>query len=317
MEPISIKEAAAFLKGCDGYLIYTHASPDGDTVGSAIALALILRKMGKKADVFSVDGIPEKLSFLPTDGIFVDKEPEEIGKYTLISVDVAGPIMLGRAKNKSFSLSIDHHRVNSLDCEKSLVMSDRIACGEIIFLIMDELGAELDHDIAAALYTAISSDSGGFRYDATKPETHIMAARCLEAGIDFADINRRLFESKTRSQVALIKTAYKNLELLRDGSFAIVAIRPEEVLECGAGETDFDCINCIPREIAGVLASAVIRQKADGIKVSMRSNADIDVAEIVKKLGGGGHYHAAGFTHGGTFDETLEIVRKIFAEIEI
>lgn len=317
MELISIDQAAAFLKGCDGYLIYTHASPDGDTIGSATALTLILRKMGKTAHAYSVDGIPSKLSFMPTDGVFIEEEPNDICNYTPVSVDVAGPVTLGRARNKTFALSVDHHKVNTVDCEKLFVMSDRIACGEIIFLLMDALSVTIDKDIANALYGAICSDSGGFRYESTKPETHIMAARCLETGIDFAEINRMLFESKTPSQVALTKTAYKNLELLRDNKFALVAIRPEEVAECGASETDFDCINSIPREIAGVLASAVIRQKRDGVKVSMRSNADIDVSELCKAYGGGGHYHAAGFTHNGSFDETVSIVRNIFAEIEI
>lgn len=317
MELISVKEAAAFLMGCDGCLIYTHASPDGDTVGSAVALALALRKLGKNASVFSVDGIPEKLSFIKSEGLFAESEPDESKAFTFISVDVAGPQVLGRARNTHFALSIDHHKVNTVDCERLLVMHDRIACGEIIFKILEELNVGLDYDIATALYTAISSDSGGFRYEATKPETHIMAARCIEAGIDFAEINRRLFESKTLSQVALTKTAYRNLELLRGGKFALVAIRPEEMLECGATEMDFDCINSIPREIAGVLASAVIRQKSGAIKVSMRSNADIDVAEIAKAFGGGGHYHAAGFSLDCGFDNALETVRKIFAEIEI
>ncbi len=310
---ISLKEAAAFLTECDGCLIYTHASPDGDTLGSAIALAKMLIKMGKKAKIFSVDGIPERLSFLPCEGLFTDSE-SDCG-LTRISVDVAGPRMLGSAENKTFSLSIDHHKVNSVDCERLLVMEDRIACGEIIFLLMDELSVELDADIATALYTAICSDSGGFRYEATKSETYRMAARAIDAGADFASINRALFESKSRSQLALTKSAYKNLEMLGNGRFALVAIRPEEVAECGAAESDFDCINSIPREIAGVEASVVIRQKSDGVKVSMRSNTDIDVAEIAKQNGGGGHYHAAGFTYGGDFDGALEIVRNIFSEL--
>ena len=317
MSLISIKEAAAFLGESDGYLIYTHANPDGDTIGSAVALALALRKMSKSAYIFSADGIPEKLSFVKNDDLFIDSEPEDISSYTPVSVDVAGPQMLGKAKNKFFQLSIDHHKVNTIECERLLVMSDRIACGEIIFMLMDELKIELDHDIAVAIYTAICSDSGGFRYEATKAETYIMAAKCLEKGIDFAEINRKLFESKTLSQVALTKAAYQNLEFLQDGKFAIVAIRPEEAEECGAKEADFDCINPIPREIAGVLASAVIRQKGDGIKVSLRSNADIDVAEIAARFGGGGHYHAAGFSCGGSFDEALNIVRQSFSEIKI
>jgi len=317
MEHLSIKQAAAFLTGCDGYLIYTHASPDGDTIGSATALALILRKLGKTANAFSVDGIPEKLDFIPTGDVFLTDEPDDTSKYTLISVDVAGPKMLVGAKNRSFALSIDHHKVNTIECERLLVMSDRIACGEIIFMLMEELGVSLDSNLAECLYAAISSDSGGFRYDATKPETHIMAAKCLETGIDFAEINRRLFESKTQPQVNLIKTAYQKLELICDGKFAIVAITPEEVEQCGATELDFDCINPIPREIAGVLASAVIRQKTGVVKISMRSNADIDVAELAKRYGGGGHYHAAGFSVNGSFDDAVEIVRNLFSEIAI
>lgn len=317
MELISIKQAAAFLLGCDGCLIYTHANPDGDTIGSAAALALVLQKMGKKASIFSVDGIPEKLSFLPVGDLIITEEPENPSEYTLISVDVAGPKMLNGAKNTAFALSIDHHKVNSIDCERLLVMNDRIACGEIIFMLMDELGVSIDKNIAECLYTAISSDSGGFRYDATKPETHIMAAKCLEAGIDFAEINRRLFECKTKPQVELIKTAYQRLEFVNNNRFAIVAIPPHEVEKCGATEMDFDCINSIPREIAGVLASAVIRQKSDCVKVSIRSNADIDVAEIARSYNGGGHYHAAGFSHYGSFDEAVEIVRSIFSEIKL
>lgn len=317
MNLISINEAAAFLKGSDGYLLYTHANPDGDTIGSAVALALALRKIGKKANIFSIDGVPEKLSFLNRKELFIAEEPVGTTEYNLVSVDVAGPKMLADCKNKSFVLSIDHHKVNSIECENLLVCSDRIACGEIIFKLIDELSVEIDYDMAVALYTAICSDSGGFKYDATKPETHIMAARCIEQGIDFAEINRKLFESKTLSQIALIRTAYKNLELLKGGKFAIVAITPEEMKECGAKESDFDCINSIPREINGVLASAVIRQKSDGVKVSMRSNVDIDVAEIAAKFNGGGHYHAAGFTFDGSFQEVLNIVRNIFEDIKV
>ncbi len=316
MEFISLKQAAAFLNECDGCLIYTHANPDGDTLGSSVALALILRKLGKEAYIFSVDGIPNKLSFIPNEGLFVATEDEK-SHLTRVSVDVAGPMMLGTAQNKSFDLSIDHHKVNTIDCERLLVFADRIACGEIIFMLMDELGVEIDKDIAIALYSAISSDSGGFRYEATKPETYIMAAKCLETGIDFAEINRRLFESKSLSQVALTKAAYKNLELLCDGKFAIVAVSPQEVKEIGAIETDFDCINSIPREIAGVLASAVIRQKPDGVKVSLRSNANIDVADIAQTQGGGGHYHAAGFTHNGDFESAVKLVRRLLSEIKL
>ncbi len=314
MISVNLKEAAAFLMGCDGCLIYTHASPDGDTIGSATALALALRAKGKRAYAFCADGIPQKLGFLPTDDIFIDIEDQSL---TAISVDVASEKLLGRANNRHFALSIDHHKVNTVNCERLLCLSDRVSCGEIVFLLAEELEIELTKDMATALYTAMCSDSGGFKYEATKSETYIMAAKCIDAGIDFADINRRLFENKTPSQVALIKTAYHNLELLRNGKFAIVAISPEEVKSCGASEMDFDCINSIPREIEGVMASAVIRMKTDGVKVSLRSNDDIDVSEIAKRFGGGGHYHAAGFNLGFDFPNAVETVKNAFLELSI
>lgn len=314
MNLIGIKEAAAFLKGSDGYLIYTHANPDGDTLGSSLALAMGLRQIGKQASVFSVDGIPEKLSFLPSDGYFAS-EPECFNGVTPISVDVAGPKMLFGAKNTSFKLAIDHHKVNTVESEMHLVMADKIACGEIIFMLLEELGADITKPIAEALYTAMCSDSGGFRYSATTAQTHIMAAKCLDTGIDFAEINRKLFECKSRAQIMLIKTAYRNLELLQNGRFAFVAVRPQEAEECGAVDADFDCVNSIPREIAGVEASAVVRQKAGSVKISLRSNADIDVAEIAKKYGGGGHYHAAGLTLDCDFDTALNTLRSIFSEL--
>lgn len=316
MTLINVKEAAAFLKGSDGYLIYTHANPDGDAIGSAAGLALVLRALGKEAFAFCADAIPEKLSFFPSDGIFLKEEPDNLSKYKLISVDVAGERVLGNAKNKSFHLSIDHHRVNTVDCENLLVMSDRIACGEVIYLLMTELEVEMSYDIAVALYGAICSDSGGFRYEAVKPETHIIAAKCLEKGIKHDEIYRKLFEEKTRAQVELIKAAYKNLELLCDGKYAIVSISHEEAEKCGAVDSDFDCINPIPREIKGVWASAVVRMKKDGVKVSLRSSADIDVSEISGRFGGGGHYHASGFSLGNDFNKAVETVRNIFLELE-
>ncbi len=313
MISVNLKEAAAFLSGCDGCLIYSHASPDGDTIGSALALAEILRSMGKRAYVYCSDGIPEKLSFLPYEGILVDEELEGL---TPISVDVASEKLLGNTKTRHFELSVDHHKVNSVPCNRLLCMDDRIACGEIIFMLAEELGAVITKSIATSLYAALCSDSGGFKYEATKPETYIMAAKCIEAGADFAEINRLLFESKTPAQVALIKTAYNNLELLCGGQYAIVAISPEEVESCKASENDFDCINSIPREIAGVKASAVIRKKGGCIKVSLRSNDDTDVALLASRFGGGGHIHAAGFSLDCPFGEAVEAVRKLFSECE-
>ena len=312
---IGTKEAAEFLRDHDNYLIYTHASPDADTIGSACALCLILRSMGKTASAVNPEKIPRKLDFLPINEIFTDI-PENTDGFTLVSVDVASAKMLVGTKVPKFALSIDHHRVNTIDCGLLCDKYTYIAAGEIIFEIMKELDVALTKEIAFPLYAAICSDSGGFRYDATRPETHITAAELIKTGIDFSYICRRLFESKSMNEIALIRIAYSKIKLLRNGQFAYIAITPEEFKESGAEESDFDAINLIPREIENVKASAVIREKNGMIKISMRSNDMIDMAAIAKANGGGGHYHAAGFSVKGTIEEACELIERIFGEIK-
>ena len=300
----------------DGYLVYNHAHPDGDALGSAIALVKILRHIGKKAFAYSPDGIPAKLDFLPYEGIFVS-DPEKYKNFIPLSVDLAGPKLLGKAEAPRFALSFDHHLINTLECDRLCLMNRLCSCGEMIFLLADEMSYEPDADCAAALYTAICSDSGGFRYSLTSAQTHRMAARLHEKGIDFAYINRRLFESKTRAQTELIKFAYNNLRFVKDGKFAYVAITVDDLKKCGADDSDVDCVNDIPRSVDGVLASAVIRERGDGVKVSLRSSDSVDVAAIASRFGGGGHYHAAGLSLDCKAEEAAKIIERIFSEIEV
>lgn len=312
MIDISLKEACRLLSENDNYVIYTHANPDGDTIGSGCALALILRSMGKNAVCTCFDAIPKRLSFLPTE-LFVPF-PTDFSDFTPISVDIAGPKMLG-GDAPEFLLSIDHHKINTVMCKHRLLMSELIAAGEIIYMLMDELGVALTKEIALCLYTAICSDSGGFQYDATRPETHIAAARCIETGIDFAYVNRMLFECKTKGQLALERIAYNNLTFVCGGKYAYVFVTEEEFRQSGAEESDCGSLNSIPRQIEGVLASGMIRVKNGVVKISLRSNVDIDVAAIAASHGGGGHYHAAGFSLNTGMDEARAVIEKIFTEI--
>ena len=138
----------------------------------------------------------------------------------------------------------------------------------------------------------------------------------METGIDFPEINRRLFECKTRTQIALERLAYENLTFLCGGKYAVCAIPPEKAQELSPADTDYDTLNNIPREIEGVLASAVVRKKNGVFKVSLRSNAAIDVSAIAAANGGGGHFHAAGFSLTGSFGNAVEAVKRIFTELE-
>ncbi len=299
MQRIGYEETARFLLENDNFLVVCHACPDGDTVGSATALVMLMRKKGKTAWAYCPDEIPEKLIPFAGEGIFTKNIPENAVK---ISVDVATPAMLGGMQEDfgMFDLSIDHHKVNTIPCERLLQKDYFISNAEIIADLYDQLSVGIDKEAAVCLYAGISSDSGGFRYSNTRPETMRLAARLMETGIDFAAINRQLFDKITPPVLALMKAAYGSVELFFGGKLAIVTISKEEYEQSGASDTDLDEIKSIPRRIDGVEVAAMIRPKGDMAQVSLRSNEYFDVAAFCREMGGGGHTRAAAFRTDGT-----------------
>ncbi|OGO88167.1 MAG: hypothetical protein A2Y15_00365 [Clostridiales bacterium GWF2_36_10] len=308
---ITLHETAEFLKGKDNFLILSHSSPDADTIGSAVALVVGLRSLGRNAVAICDEKMPKKLAFLDTESCFVDTEP--MGIQTYISVDTASAIMLGGLMdkytvNRRFDLSIDHHMVNSIPCERRLLLSNYSSCGEIIFELLKELDVQINQFTALPLYGAMSSDSGGFRYSSTRPDTLRIAAELMETGIDFAKINRLLFDSKTPTQIEIERIAYNSIEMFYGGKLAVVTITNDDLAKLNSDERDIDSVNQIPRQIDGVEVSAVIRPKGDKVKVSLRSNEYFNVAQFASEnFGGGGHHHAAGCS----FDKDIKEVKKI------
>ncbi len=290
---ITSAAAAEFLRQCDCITLYCHASPDGDTIGSATALALALERLGRQVRIFVCDRMPEKLTFIGAERFLTDTP-----SGTHVSVDIASRNMLGAYKAELvpvFDLSIDHHQVNTVECQRLLLRDGYIACGEIIYEIIQCLGVELDKDIAKALYAAISSDSGCFKYSATRPETYVMAAELIKTGIDFALINRQIFEQKTLVQIELAKAAYNSMRFYLGGKLAVVELDPVLMDKLGAAEEDMDNLHEIPRQVKGVEVSALVRVKGNEKKISLRSNDYYDVAAFASQnFGGGGHLHAAG-----------------------
>lgn len=312
---ITIKECAEYLLCHDDYLIFTHASPDGDTLGSAFALKYALEAKDKKAKIYNPDKIPPRLSFMAEDTSVLHVIPE--GVYTRVSVDVASPAMLKGLdreylENLVFDLSIDHHDVNTIKTSRLLDLPEYSAAGEIVAETMAEMGVPFDKNNAVWLYTAISSDSGCFKYPSTRPETHLIAAELIRTGIDFAWINRRIFECKTEGQIALEKDAYGHIEKFFGGKVVIVCLSDEVLSLDYVDDSDVEQINNIPRQIAGVEVSALIRRHGDEIKVSFRSNDYYDVAALAKFFHGGGHTHASGCRfYTGLSDAKEQILNKL------
>lgn len=306
MSLITIKEAARLLKENDRFLILTHQSPDGDTLGSGFALFRILSKLGKKARVVCGDAIHKKYSFLYEGIAFEEFEPE-----FLVTVDVADPVLLGGKYSHladKVDLNIDHHTSNRLFARKTL-LEDSAATAELIYELAKELKVELDKDIAMAIYTGIATDTGCFKFSNTTAKSHLYAAELFDMGIDAAMINNLMFETKSKERLELERKAYEHLEYFFDGRCAVVSIFYDMIDGLGVDEGDLDGLASIPRQIEGVDVGVTIRERQPGIyKISVRTSDSLDASEICAKLGGGGHIRAAGCTVNGSYQQAKDMI---------
>ncbi len=299
-------DAAAFLKESDNILILSHQFPDGDTLGSAYGLAMALLKLGKQVRVECSDPIPSKYSYFTSIPDFPDFEPE-----CVVAVDIADPQLFG-AKMQHWSqrvdLCIDHHMSNSHYADR-LLLQETGATAEIIWRVIGALGAEPDCDIAQAIYTGITTDTGCFRYSNTTPQTHRIAAELMELGVDAARINRVMFEVKTRARFEMERAALDSVEYYFGGSCAVMYITQEMIRAAGAKDSDLEGLPTLTRQIEGVKIGVTIREKTDGsYKVSLRTGSAFDASAICAILGGGGHARAAGCSLSGTRDEVRQAV---------
>ena len=307
-------ECARFLSQGDNYLILTHRRPDGDTLGSAAALCRALRNLGKTAHVLENPEVTPRLAFL-MEGL-TKETPEE--RDTVICVDVASPGMLPKTAEQlreKCVLRIDHHGTATSFTPNELVDPQAGACGEIIYDIMTQLGQTPDAKTAEALYVAVSTDTGCFRFSNTTDHTFRVAAACAAAGADIYGLNQLLFETNTLSKLRMQAWIVENLQLFADGKMAIVAI-PRAVEDLlGVNEDDMDNISSFPRTVAGVEMAATLRQTKEGlVKISCRAVPGRDAAAVCAAFGGGGHKGAAGASLALPLEEAVKAVKAAMLE---
>lgn len=304
---IDLKTAAKFLENNDDFLILTHAHPDGDTLGCGFALCEALKSCGKNAIVRCGDSAPEKYSYM---GKLCE---EDIEYENIIAVDVADAKLLGKEFEERFGgrvkLCIDHHGSNRLYAEQTLLDPSAAAACEIILEVIKELGVEVTKSIADCIFTGLSTDSGCFRYSNVTPRTLRMAAEMIESGADHSKINVIMFETKTRTYVALERLALESMQMFLDNRCAFITITRDMFRESGSDESEVDAIAAIPRQIEGVRVGVTMREKPDGtFKVSMRTHEGVDASAICAVLGGGGHPRAAGCTVDGDAQNARNLV---------
>lgn len=309
-----IEEAAAVLRGAGRVLILSHQYPDGDTLGSAAALCRGLRWLGRRAAVRCSDPIGPKYAFL-----FEGMADDEFEPDLVVAVDIADRDLLGEPLLSKWGgridLCVDHHPSNTRYAAKTLLDPKAAAVCEIIFDLLRALSVPLSPDIAAALYTGITTDTGCFKYTNVTPRTYRIAADLVETGIDAPSINREMFDTKSRARLDMERRVLDSITFDCGGEVALILITLDMIRESGAKEDDLDGLATIPRGIEGVRVGVTLREKADGgWKVSLRAREPANASEICAKFGGGGHRGAAGCTLNLPLGEAKERMLRAVRE---
>lgn len=317
MATLTRAETALFLMERDRYAIVTHRRPDGDTLGSAAVLCLGLRKLGKTAYILQNPEITEKYAHLHRGLTKTQASMED----TLISVDVASANMLPECfapLADRILLRIDHHGTATSFTPWELVEPEAAACGEVIYDVLSQMGAKLDIPMANALYTAVSTDTGCFRYANTTANTFRVAAACAAVSSDLFQINQVLFDTNSLSRLRLQGWIVENAQFLAMGQVAICALPLDLERQLGLTEDDMENISGFPRSIEGVKIAATLRENPDGcVKLSVRAVPGYDAAAVCAKFGGGGHKGAAGATLDMPLKDAISAVREAMPDMGV
>lgn len=313
---IDLKETARLLKENNNILLLSHSHPDGDTLGSATALAYALMQQGKRVAVKCGDRIPKDFDFM-----FAEMADEEFEPEFIVAVDVADPKLLGRdfegIYTEKINLCIDHHGSNVLYAPKTWLEAESASAAEMIYLLLCEMETEITPQIASCLFTGVATDTGCFRFSNTTVRTFEIAAKLAASGADTYNIIQVFFETKTRTYAALEKLAIEGMRFYCNDRCAFITVTQDMYRRSGSDESEVDRLANLPRQIEGVLVGVTMRELKDGsFKASVRTHGDIDASEICGRLGGGGHVGAAGCTLYGTKQQaTNSLIKEIQDEI--
>jgi phosphoesterase RecJ-like protein len=311
------------IRAGDRFLLTTHENPDGDALGSLLAMHRILEAFGKDSVMFLAAKefpLPVEYRFLPLEEVF-HEPPADIADRVVIFLDCGNidrmPVdFLQNGDNKV--VNIDHHHDNTRFGRVNLVDVDASSTAEIIYDLAGLLDVRLTPEIANALYVGLVTDTGKFMYENTDARSHQMAAGLIEAGVHVNDIYRRLYEHAPLEKLKLLARALEGVTLRDHGRLAVTYISSEDYAVTGGGEPLTEGVIDHLRTIDGALVAAVVRDQPDNDraarKVSMRStDGRVDVSAIARVHGGGGHQRAAGF---GTDLDYEQVVHFLIGEIE-
>src|SRR6266403_2022631 len=316
------EEIAQILREHQRFAILGHVRPDGDALGSQLALALSLQALGKEVCIWNEDGMLEKYSFLPR-AEFLTKPPSIPEDFDVaIALDTAIQNRLGTAlaaiRSAKIWINIDHHMSNPGYGDLVIVDPNAPATGEIIFNLIKSQGLPFNHDVAENLYAAISTDTGSFQYPKTSERTFAIAAELVRSGgLDVGKISQQLYENYPRRRLELLRELLRTMRFTAHNRVASFRLSLKTAADLGILPEDNEGLIDHLRAVRGVIVAAFFEELAEGkVRVSMRSKDEaVDVCAICQKFGGGGHTLAAGARIRGSLAEVEEKVLEEIHEV--
>jgi bifunctional oligoribonuclease and PAP phosphatase NrnA len=320
MSSPQVQEIVDAIRRRQRFVLSSHARPDGDSIGSQLAMAYALRALGKQVTVFNVDPAPPPLMQFP--GVAdITIAPAVDGEYDAAIIMECGD--LGRTGvaglDRSFVINIDHHPGNTGYGQINWFDSSAAACGEMVFDLVGALGVPLSVDIATHIYLAILTDTGSFHYSSISPRTFEICRQTLEAGVDAVMVARNVYDSNNMGRLKLFGAVLSAMQLDATGRIAIVYLDHEMARAAGGTYEDTEGLINLPLTVKEILAVVFFKQiEGDEYRVSLRSKGDIDIGAVAKEFDGGGHRNAAGCTVSGGIDQLQKLfVEKIEGAIEL
>ena len=312
-----IQDIVSVIRANSSFLITSHEGPDGDAVGSSLALASFLRKIGKDVCVHLCDQVPELYVFLPGADSVVSHIPDrdfgaafvlDIGEFSRAGEEFCTFGHIGTLVNLDHHLGCDHFG------RHNLIDSQAAATGVLVYRIISAFGYPLDRDTALCLYVSIITDTGSFRYSNANPEAFAIAGEMVGYGINAWDVAEQLYENQPRKRLELLAKCLPTLEVLNNGLAASVTVTLDMYAVTAEDSELTDGFVNYPRSIRGVEVAIFFRQLAEKrYKVGFRSKGKVNVAAFAAQMGGGGHHNAAGCSVDGTLDE---VKAKVYGIVE-
>jgi len=312
------------IRSNDRFLVTTHENPDGDALGSILAMKLALEQLGKDGVLYlsGIIPLPTEYDFMRLDGL-TRTPPDDAAERVVLALDCANERRLGPdpglVERAPLVLDIDHHHDNSRFGKVNLIVADASSTGEILYDLFHELGVRLTPGIAEALYIALVTDTGRFQYTNTTPKTLRIAAELVEAGANVHQVFQDVYENVAFAKIKLVARALEKARVYEGGRVIVSDLERSDFEAAGAEEPFAEGIIDYLRAVEGAEIVALIRepptQNGPARRVSLRTRAEeIDVSAIARKSGGGGHRQAAGFSSEASTDEIVDFIRREFLE---